>query len=211
MALKSIGLTALLALSLAGCSALNGTGAGALVSLLRGKGGTVSTADIPRSELEKAGMPLMLLSSEGFGFEGFVAPRDSRGGIVNWGTSDGLLVTLRDGVLIETRGFGGDLMSSAMPGAGQISGGGSYRRAYFSVGPDDQILRTDLTCSAQTVGTETLSVYGLAYQTRHVIEACHGGDSAVSNEYWFQGSTIRKSREWVSPSLGYVELTRVID
>lgn len=211
MALKTFGIPVLCLALLAGCSALKGTGAGAVLAMLTPKGATSAARDMPRAELQKAGIPLMLLTSEVFGYEDFVGPRDSRGGVVNWGSADGLLVTLRDGVLTETRGLGGDLMSSAMPGAGQIAGGGSYRRTYFFVGPEDRSDRIDLTCTPQTAGSETLSIFGLAYQTRHVVETCTGDAGVIKNEYWLQGGTIRKSREWVSPTLQYIELTRVID
>lgn len=211
MALKSFGLPALCAVFLAGCSALGGSGAGAMLSMLKPKGPQTSAFDMPRAELEKAGVPVMVLASDRFGYEDFVAPRDRRGAVVNWGSADGLLVTLRDGVLIETRGLGGDLMSSAMPGAGQIAGSGSYRRSYFFVGPEDRSDRIDFTCTPRTAGTETLAVFGLGYPTRHVIETCESDAGVIKNEYWLQGSTIRKSREWVSPTLQYIELTRVID
>ncbi len=211
MALRSIGMLAVCALALAGCSALKGTGAGAVLAMLKGKGDQPSATAIPRSELEKAGIPLILVRNETFGTEAFIGPRDSRGTLVNWATADGILLTLRDGVLIETRGFGGDLMSSAMPGIGQVLAGGSHRRSYFYTGPDDKIFRLDVTCSTQVAGSETLAIYGLAYPTRHLVETCRGDGAELQNEYWMQGGLIRQSREWISPTLGYVELTRVID
>jgi hypothetical protein len=143
--------------------------------------------------------------------DGLMVVRDRKGEIVTWTDGGGVTVTFRNGVLIETRGFGADLMSSHAPTAGQIAGSGTYQRSYFFASAEDVNERRDYTCHPETVGSETLVIYGRSHVTRHVTEICERPGARITNHYWFEGGAIRKSRQWVSPNLGSIELERVID
>ncbi len=213
MALRNLAVLVLCVALPAGCGKQGGIGAEAVQALLKRGPRAGAAAEVSRADLEKAGVPLMRLTVPAMGIDGFAALRDSSGGVDNWGTADGFLFTLRDGVLIETRGLGADLMSSAMPGAARIAGGKGHRRSYFSTGPDDRIVRRDLACTIRDAGSETLQIHGRAHATRHLIETCIdiGASDSLRNDYWFEGRNLRKAREWVSERIGHVELTRVID
>ncbi|NPD15391.1 hypothetical protein HOY34_09285 [Xinfangfangia sp. D13-10-4-6] len=168
--------------------------------------GTVSRADIAKS-----GQPVMKLRVPSRGIETFLTIRDTRGDVVNWFSADGMLFSFRNGVLIETRGLGADLMSSAAPGAGQIASGGSYQRSYFFMDADDQTGRRDYRCSVSVDGDEVVTIYSHAHSTRKVSENCQRDQGRITNHYWLEGGKIRKSREWVSPGIGQIEFERVID
>ncbi len=168
--------------------------------------GTVSRADI-----EKSKEPVMKLRVPSRGIETFLTVRDRRGDVVNWFSADGMLFSFRNDVLIETRGLGADLMSSAAPSGGQIASGAGFRRSYFFIDADDQTGRRDYTCNTVTDGSETVTIYGRNHSTRKVSEVCERDVGRITNHYWLEGGKIRKSREWVSPGIGQIEFERVVD
>lgn len=167
-----------------------------------------------RAELAKAGKPILLVSSQTLGQTGFLTVSDAKGGVLTWATPDGATFSQRDGVLIQTRGLGFDLMSAQAPSVGQLLQTGTpYERVYFFLGADDQGTRRTYSCVTTPVGRESIDVLARSHATTHVTETCtrSSGGGKVTNEFWIEGSTIRQSRQWVSSGLGYVDFARVID
>lgn len=167
-----------------------------------------------RAELAKAGKPILLVSSKTLGQTGFLTVSDAKGAVLTWATPDGATFTQRDGVLIQTRGLGFDLMSAQAPSVGQLLQTGTpYERIYFFLGADDQGTRRTYTCVTSPAGRETIDVLARSHATTHVTETCtrNSGGGKLTNEFWIEGSTIRQSRQWVSSGLGYVDFARVVD
>jgi len=167
-----------------------------------------------RAELAKAGQPILLVSSKTLGQTGFLSVSDAKGDVLTWATPDGATFTHRDGVLIQTRGLGFDLMSAQVPSIGQLLQTGTpYERVYFFLGADDQGTRRTYTCVTTPVGRESIDVVARSHATTHVTETCtrSSGGGKVTNEFWIEGSMIRQSRQWVSARLGYIDFARVID
>lgn len=209
MALKILGVALGVLAAVSGCAKLKETTGGALVaSLLQPGEKPVPASSIPRAEIEKAGVPMMRVNLVARKADTLIAIRDSKAnGVVAWGAGDGSLFTFRNGVLIETRGLGSDLMSSAMPVRADASGA----RSYFVLGADDQTMRYDFTCTITGRSAETVTVFGRAYGTTHITQSCAGSIGTITNEYWLDSGVIRKSREWVSPAVGYLEFERIVD
>lgn len=191
--------------ALAGCSKLT--------KLVPSIGGTkvAQVGNATRAEIEKSGQPVMRVKIPSRGLDTFLTIRDRRGDYVNWFTADGKLFTFRNGVLIETRGLGADLMSSAAPTPGQIATGSGHRRSYFFVDADDQTGRRDYGCRVENLGSVPVTIFARQHNTREIREVCERDVGRITNRYWLEGSTIRKSLEWVSPGIGQVEFERVVD
>lgn len=167
-----------------------------------------------RAELAKAGQPVLLVSSKALGQTGFLTVSDAKGGVLTWATPDGANFSQRDGVLIQTRGLGFDLMSAQVPSVGQLLQVGTpYQRVYFFLGPDDQGTRRTYDCATTSVGAESIDVLGRSHATTHVTETCtrSSGGGKLTNEFWIEGLMIRQSRQWVSGGLGSIDFARVID
>jgi Group 4 capsule polysaccharide lipoprotein gfcB, YjbF len=148
-----------------------------------------------RAKLEEAGKPVLLVSSEVLGRTGFTTILDTKDDVITWKTPDGATFSQRNGVLIQTRGLGADLMSAQVPSVGQLlAPGSSYQRIYYFLGADDQGTRRTYDCTAAVVGKESIEVLG-----------------KLSNDYWIEGKTIRKSRQFASGLVGYLDFERVID
>ncbi|MGA0539853.1 YjbF family lipoprotein [Neotabrizicola sp. VNH66] len=213
MALKSLIVAVLATVTIAGCAKIKESPAGTLIaSLLAAKETPVPAKSIPRAEIEKAGQPVLWANMAETKRDTLMLIRDRKAnGILSWGTPDGVLLTFRDGVLIETRGLGPDLLSSAMPLRTTLLQGNGHSRTYFVLGPDDVAQRIDFTCSIKGRQADNIAVFGRGHATTHVTEYCTSGIGSITNEYWMDGAVIRKAREWVSPAMGYLEFERIID
>jgi hypothetical protein len=217
--------TALLALSLAGACGNDKSGpnpvAAALGSMAKAsvakvkakKSGDTPAADrVTRADLEKYGTPILRFVAKPLDQDGFLTISDQKGDVVTWSTSNGVTFSLRNGVLIQTRGLGPDLMSAQVPTVAQLSTpGGTYQRIYFFLGADDRPTRRTLDCTTTVVGRKTITVFGRSHEVTQISEVCTRSTSQITNDYWIEGGSIRKSRQWTSGSIGHIDFVRVID
>jgi Group 4 capsule polysaccharide lipoprotein gfcB, YjbF len=178
----------------------------------RKSGGAPAAAPITRADLEKYGKPILRVTSKSLGQDGFLTISDAKAEVVTWATTDRVTFSLRNGVLIQTRGLGADLMSAEAPTIGQLSAPGTtYQRIYFFLGSDDGGTRRTYDCATSVAGRETIEIVGRSHQTTHISEVCSRPGTQIANDYWIEGTAIRKSRQWTSGRIGYVEFERVVD
>ncbi|MGJ8588271.1 MAG: YjbF family lipoprotein [Yoonia sp.] len=139
-----------------------------------------------------------------------VFARVSRNGdLITWVSDNGVSLTLRDGVVIATRGLGDDLMGTT---AGQVyeglvSGGGHTVRIHDYLDGEDQIVRREYVCEIATLRSEAIEIYQHKHQTRLISETCTGDAGGFRNLYWIDAAgMIWQSRQWVSPRVGAVDI-----
>jgi hypothetical protein len=181
--------------------------------LNRGGGdGAAAAAPVTRADLEALGTPILRATITGLGADTVLVPTDAKGGIVTWSNGQGGTLTLRDGVLIQTRGLGPDLMSAEAPQAAQLLvPGGTHPRVYYFLGADDQTTRRSYDCTVTIDGAETIQIFGRDHAVTKLSEACSRPQGTITNTYWVEGETIRKSRQLASGGLGFIEFERVVD
>ncbi len=188
----------------------------AKASLAKAKGGKApagasALTPVSRADLAAFGKPILRLRAERLGQDAFLTIADEKSGVVTWTAQGAATFSLRDGVLIQTRGLGGDLMSADAPSPAQLTSGASYTRVYYFLGADDGGTRRTYECAASTEGRETIEVVGKTHNVTRVSEVCARQGSKVTNDFWVEGNTIRKSRQWASSVVGYIEFEKVID
>lgn len=183
--------------------------AGAMAGLSGNQG--VDLNRVPREKIEAFNTPILRATFPSLGQDLLLSIRDTNGGVETWEAAEGITLTFRDGVLIETRGLGADLMSSSGPSGGQIAAGTGHERNYWYASDEDRNDRRTYACTTATVGAETITLYGREHQTRHVTETCLRDGGKITNEYWFEGSRLRQSKQWVSPLTSYAVFSRVVD
>lgn len=177
-----------------------------------GGASSAAVAPVTRADLEAYGTPILRAVVSVRGIDTLLTPSDVKGGIVTWATSNGATFTLRDGILIQTRGLGPDLMSAQVPTVGQLlTEGGSHQRTYFFLGADDQSTRRSYDCTAAITGKETIEIMGRNHAVTHVTETCARPQGSMSNEFWIEGSIVRKSHQLLSGGAGYVDFEKIID
>jgi Group 4 capsule polysaccharide lipoprotein gfcB, YjbF len=174
---------------------------------------TREKSKVSRAALEKPGLPVLRAVIPAMGADRILSVLESRDDVVIWKTKDGATFALRDGILIQTRGLGPDLMSSNVPTVGQLlQNGGTHQREYFFLGADDQTTRRTYTCTVTVVGREEIEIFKKTHAVTHATEVCTREQSGkVTNEFWIEGSTVRKSRQWSSAMTGYIEFEKVVD
>ncbi len=186
----------------------------ATLAKVRGKRGPAPAAAAPttRADIEKYGIPILRAVIKSRGADALVTISDEKGDIVTWATTDGTTFTLRNGVLSQTRGLGPDLMSAAVPSVAELyKDGSTHSRSYFFLGEDDRSTRRDYDCTVSVVGNETIGIYSRSHPVLHVKEECVRAEGKITNDFWLESSTIRKSRQWTSPGTGYIEFEQVVD
>jgi Group 4 capsule polysaccharide lipoprotein gfcB, YjbF len=164
-----------------------------------------------RATLEQSGKPVLRASSSALGLTSFLAISDAKADVLTWTSPDGATFSQRNGVLIQTRGLGADLMSAQVPSVGQLLAGGTYQRIYYFLGGDDQGTRRTYDCTSSVIGQESIEILARTYTVTHVNEVCQRPSGKLGNDYWIEGGAIRKSRQWVSGAIGYLEFERLID
>lgn len=152
--------------------------------------------DILRADLPDRGAKALLL---------FAA---SNGPVETWRSADGGTFSFWDGVVIQTRGLGPDLMSSSAPSVETLArGAGQVMRVHDYLGPNDQTVSMEFTCTLEAQGEETVTVVEIDYRTNRVAETCEGEGTTFQNLYWFEGGTkLRRSLQWIGPDVGNLEL-----
>ena len=166
-----------------------------------------------RGVLEDDGQPIYLVEHPTLKYTALMAPYGQNGDVQTWASEQYETISLRGGILIATRGFGADLMSSAGPSVVQIaSGQGATHRSYYYLDGADQRQRFDFDCALSPKGNESVVVFGKSHATRKIAEACSGPTGSFLNEYWFEdGQYLRQSRQMIAPGMDNLVLQRVVD
>jgi Group 4 capsule polysaccharide lipoprotein gfcB, YjbF len=149
---------------------------------------------------------------------GYVTLEETRrdnypGRIEIWRTSDDISMTLRNGMLIATRGFGGDILSSTVQTAQSRPGPAQGDLMHQVRALDDREVTLAFGCDVVDLGIETIEVLEYKYSTRHVQQHCVASSGQVINDYWIDtnGSMIWQSRQWAGPIIGYLRFRRLTE
>jgi hypothetical protein len=134
------------------------------------------------------------------------------GQITVWRTDDNVALIMRNGVLIATRGLGGDLLSAEVPVASNQSGpahSGAHVM-HLRTGANHQ-RSLSLACDLSNLGAEMVVIVEQSYNTRHLQQRCSGGGGEVVNDYWVdsRAGLVWKSRQWAGPQIGYIRFRRL--
>jgi hypothetical protein len=128
-----------------------------------------------------------------------IFPVQSDNGLEIWATQDGSQLALRHGVLVWTRGFGMDMMSSDAPSAATIlRQGASHQRQFQWLNGTGVPAFATYNCQ-----TEQVSYDGDAAGDARFSETCGGPYGAFKNEYITDSSgAVLEAKQWVSPQVG---------
>lgn len=156
----------------------------------------------------------LLVTAPTFDAQAYAIETTRSGTVTTWRTPDNTSLSLDRGVIVSTRGFGDDLMgadaaqsiAAVQGGAGQwaprINGfmTGDYQSYFIAF----QCRRTDSRPERITLGGRTVAA-------TLVTESCVNDTRRIENRYWRNGNgMVLKSRQWVSPTIGYVETEQII-
>jgi hypothetical protein len=183
----------------------------AATSLAKVKGGGAGEPQMTRARLAEVVTPVMLVTVENSGQEAMIAEIQANRGVSTWSTVNDITISLRDGVIVATRGFGADLMAAAVsPVSKGVGGGPEHRRTHTVLNGEDQAVRMEFNCKFRNDGPKTIEVVEIFYQTTQITESCVAGMLSFENQYWLDnGQKMRRSRQWVSSDAGYIIISDV--
>ncbi|MEP2716095.1 YjbF family lipoprotein [Pseudophaeobacter sp.] len=180
-----------------------------------------------RAMLLELGNPHIEIVVENLDFLGYLAlvltrSDDQPGTITQWNGGDGTALILRNGMLIASRGLGGNLLSADVPARGQQPGPGRGGQRSYQIRSGDNIAqRLTFACSLQDLGPARLEIVERSYNTRHLQEYCETGSlqndpqgriqgetHVIINDYWVdsRGGEVWQSRQWAGPEIGYLRI-----
>lgn len=156
-----------------------------------------------------APVPLITVEVEADARGTVFARMASNQGVETYGSADMVTLSMRDGVVVSTRGFGNDLMSSQSPTAAAIvRGQGSHRRSLQTLDGLDQTRNEIFDCALSATGGKSVTVAGRSLSLRGVTETCRNSNSVFSNEFMVDGNgRIRQSRQWIGMDGGFLRIT----
>ncbi|GGH41024.1 Group 4 capsule polysaccharide lipoprotein gfcB, YjbF [Cribrihabitans marinus] len=164
--------------------------------------------DFTRAQLDKIEGALMEATLERENQTGLLFITAERPqGITVWRSGDDVTFAMRNGVLVATRGLGGDVLSSSVQVSGRQPGpssGGAHVQMLHSL--DNRQVQLALACDLVDLGPETIEIVERRHATRHLQQRCTGGGGQVTNDYWVDrgAGVIWQSRQWAGPHIGYL-------
>lgn len=166
-----------------------------------------------RQALETDGQPIYRVTMADLKYDALMAPYGMNGSVQTWASMFYETVSLRQGMVVATRGFANDIMSAEAPTESQVARGvGQVQRRFFYLDGADQTVSAQYDCTLVAGGPQQITVLGKAYATRTVTEHCTGASGQFFNTYWFdQRQILRQSQQWVAPKTGAVLLQRIVD
>lgn len=178
----------------------------------RGEARASGPVGLTRAALAQIPQPVDLVTVEGLRVSALVLYAGTNGGVETWTSIDDKTISFRQGVIVATRGLGPDLIAADVPPLARIaSGTGTYVRTHTTLGDEDATVRNRFLCTYKVTANEEIVIVERRHAVRRVQETCSGDSARFINEYWFQGGTLRQSRQWMGPELDYITVARLRD
>ena len=163
---------------------------------------------VTRAQLDQVQTPLMAARLTGPGTFATLVPVGVNGDVFTWRSADDITLSLKQGIVVATRGLGQDLMAADVDDTLKMLRGYAqgYTRIHTYLDGEYQTHFQAFTCRTDGQSAERIEIVGHFHQTQRVEESCFSPDQRIANTYWVDsGGTVWKSKQWVSPSLGYME------
>ncbi len=147
--------------------------------------------------------PLKFIEVTSRGGQGVFAPIETNRGYVTFASSAGQNVVFRDGFAVQSRGLGGDLMSSdedaLLPLLRSATRGTAPYAMRFLSGDNDTIAWA-YTCNVLPGGETAVATAGGTVAAREVEVQCVGRDGPdFVSEFKVAGGEVLEGRQWFGP------------
>jgi len=164
---------------------------------------------LTRDQIDGFNQPVLLAEIEALETAATLIHHSVNGSVVTWTTGDQVTLSFQDELLIATRGLGDDLMSADVANSIQMLRGkiesGHYPRFHSYLDGEYQTQYRSFQCKRGTAISETVTIFSRNHATTRIEEHCVSPGLEITNIYW-RGTDgfLWKTRQWVSPTVGYV-------
>ncbi|SDX01855.1 YjbF family lipoprotein [Celeribacter indicus] len=200
-----------LLLALGGCSSTNDDSVRIARRLLLGPEPVVPGPAF--IALAESGAPAYIVSIEerGEAYATFLRQSVNAKGEESWISGDGLSLGMREGMVIATRGLGGDMLAgeaTATRAALRAGRGGVTERFATLLDGEDHAVTLSFRCRVTPQGAAPVDLGRYTASTTFFHEDCRNGETAFRNLFWVERGTGRivQSRQWISEGVGTLAL-----
>jgi hypothetical protein len=129
--------------------------------------------------------PLLFVEFPQPGTQALMALAGRNGDVITWASADGRSISLRQGVLVATRGFGFDLMSADVTGTlAALSGGPrDYERHVSYLDGENRTVLRSFACRMEEPVAETIDSFGRSIPATRWTETCAGLDGTSTSVF----------------------------
>lgn len=155
--------------------------------------------------------PLLFFELTETGQQAIMSLTGRNGNVVTWSTADGKSISLQDGVLVATRGFGFDLMSADVSGTiGALNGVSReyWRFATYLDGQNASLVRSFL-CVMTGPEDETINSFGRIVAVERWTEECASLSGNVSSVFDAVNGEVWRAQQLISAPTGGVLTERL--
>lgn len=172
----------------------------------------VSPAQQVAQALANSNEPLILLASSA-GATTVLTEIAQNGPHDHYATSARQVITLRDGVLVATRGLGNDLMSSDIDGSLALIRArkpGTARREMRYLDGEDRTFTYSFDCTVSVGASESIETGLIKARVTNVTESCESTSRSFKNIYKVDGKgQVLASNQWFSPIGGSYSMSQL--
>lgn len=186
-----------------------------VVSLMSpGQGDTSVGRGLPRETINEAAVPLILVEVPNRDASATMLSIGRNRTVTSWaGRDDVGLSMVEPGLIISTRGYGGDILSAdirqVLTALHQPFGATATRTFRFLDGSDQEYARSYF-CEFETVGEQRIEIVEEIHQTVHLTERCEATDHGFENHYWIDANgLIWRSVQFAGSYIGYLHVERL--
>ncbi|KAB7609829.1 YjbF family lipoprotein [Amylibacter sp. SFDW26] len=163
---------------------------------------------ITRAQVEASTLPLLRITLEQTNTLSTAVKISENDGASAYILASGQGLSFKNGILINTRGLGNDMLSLGTTFTtirDNIRTDKSYR-TYRYLDAEANIFQINFACSTRLGDLESLEQLERTYSVFRVTETCTGRSEKFENTYLIDQNTnqVWYSREWISPVVGYV-------
>lgn len=136
-------------------------------------------------------------------------------GIDTWIGPSGAQLIFDRGVLVGTRGFGGDVLASDVTQSAslvQAMREGYATRLMTLIDGDDRAVTEGFNCKITRNRTDSVTIGTRSIATRTMVEDCRGAGLAFENYYWVVPGSgeIVQSSQWAGRVTGKISLRKAV-
>lgn len=172
-----------------------------------------SPAALTRAQIAAFEEPMLRAEVPSYRINSLLYLAEERPPLQIWLSGDNASLAFRSGMVIRSQNVGIDLYSVEAPRMIAVlegrEGPGPARRVHRALNGANEVVAIEFTCTISDLGSTKVTIVGLSYPTRHLREACSSPTENFVNDYWQQGRTMWKSRQWFGEQIGYVTLERL--
>jgi hypothetical protein len=157
--------------------------------------------------------PLLFFELSETGQQAIMSLTGQNGDVVTWSTADGRSISLQDGLMVATRGFGSDLMSADVSGTLQALAGSSevYEKFLSFLDGENRTIIQTFICEMIGPNSDVIDSFGRQVSVKRWTEVCVSPNSEMTSTFWTLAEVMWRAEQAYTATLGTMATERLND